>query len=168
VQESICRSCTKNTNEKPHDGREDGQQAKTERKLTKSVGKSRKAKREKNTHTYTVTHLQKRRNLENSQPAAGVVSSLDPEAFFSLPVLHSKCRAETKIAVQKPSRNREGIAKLKQVSCSSKALWFSPSLFLSAYLTSPASATPNLVSDHRLGIPMPKLRYGKKERWLDT
>jgi hypothetical protein len=37
-------------------------------------------------------------------------------------------------------------------------------LFLSAYLTSPASAIPNLVSDHRLGIPVPKLRYGKKER----
>jgi hypothetical protein len=38
------------------------------------------------------------------------------------------------------------------------------SLSLSAYLTSPASAIPNLVSDHRLGIPVPKLRYGKKER----
>jgi hypothetical protein len=91
---------------------------------------------------------------------------LDPEAFFSLPVLHSKCRAETKIAVQNPSKNREGISKLTKVSCSSKALSSSPSLSLSlsGYLNSPASAIPNLVSDHRLGIPVPKLRYGKKER----
>jgi hypothetical protein len=47
---------------------------------------------------------------------------------------------------------------------SSFFLSLSLSLSLSAYLTSPASEIPNLVSDHRLGIPVPKLRYGKKER----
>jgi hypothetical protein len=44
------------------------------------------------------------------------------------------------------------------------SFFLSLSLSLCAYLTSPASEIPNLVSDHRLGIPVPKLRYGKKER----